>query len=360
MTQARQTYIKALQLTNRALRDPVAVKQDSTLFAVLVLGMFETVSGSCEDSLVAWTKHVEGASALVKLRGMEQFATELGQHMFFQTLVDGIASSWQRSLPTPPHIVAMFNMITQSIPEGNSRYTGIKLVEAMIDVTIFRASLLTSSATPDSIIARALELDERFRVLMDLGDGVPEAWRYEIVRTEEGEMKDLVWDREYHIYPDWLTLRNWCGVRASRIHLHEIIRGHILLSPHLDTVQFQASAVILKRCMDDILASVPHNFSDLAAERSLRNGDQNGLVLWLLYLVSVMDQSTEKVRKWVAQRLRGIAGEVGMKQAWVLADYIENGRHFENEEGVQMFGSKHYALEEGRGNFELRTKPLSW
>jgi hypothetical protein len=40
---ARQTYGKALYLTNEALRDPVEVKEDRTLMAVLLLGLYEVV-----------------------------------------------------------------------------------------------------------------------------------------------------------------------------------------------------------------------------------------------------------------------------------------------------------------------------
>jgi hypothetical protein len=49
MLKARREYTTALSQTNHALRDPFLSKQDDTLAAVVLLGMFE-VSDSEDDS----------------------------------------------------------------------------------------------------------------------------------------------------------------------------------------------------------------------------------------------------------------------------------------------------------------------
>lgn len=46
LLQGRQLYAKALLLTNQALRDPVRIRDDATLVAVFLLGIFEVSIGS--------------------------------------------------------------------------------------------------------------------------------------------------------------------------------------------------------------------------------------------------------------------------------------------------------------------------
>lgn len=73
-------YIQALSLTFAALRDPVVVKEDSTLAAVLLLGLFESLRPT--RGLLPWGSHIEGANQLVKARGLEQLRTSVGRGMF--------------------------------------------------------------------------------------------------------------------------------------------------------------------------------------------------------------------------------------------------------------------------------------
>jgi len=185
---------------------------------------------------------------------------------------------------------------------GHPGWAAWGLVSDIIDFTIFRSGLTAANAAnarPEEIIARALELDERFRARM--GEDLPEVWRYEVVYTGGNEMPELFWDGGYHLYPSPLTLQIWSGMGSCHILLHEIIRGNLLPFP---TPQTHVSAEILQKMQAEILASVPHHFKDDPAGKSLRNGDPNSLLLWVLYLVCVMDTTTEEVKMWVVRRLR--------------------------------------------------------
>ena len=95
-------YSRALSYTNAALRDPRAQKEDSTLAAVLLLGMFEVRKpprGHTESEIHAyiniiqnitakqietraWRSHIEGAIQLVKIRGKKQLRTRIGLLLF--------------------------------------------------------------------------------------------------------------------------------------------------------------------------------------------------------------------------------------------------------------------------------------
>lgn len=79
--QALNEYTQALKGTNVALRDPEAQKADSTLAAVILLGLFENITAK-QLGMLAWGSHIEGAIQLVKSRGRKQLRTRLGLLLF--------------------------------------------------------------------------------------------------------------------------------------------------------------------------------------------------------------------------------------------------------------------------------------
>ena len=118
---ALSEYSRALSHTNAALRDPRAQKEDSTLAAVLLLGMFEvrmsapdhtgSESHACTDIVKnitakkietrAWRSHIEGAIQLVKIRGKKQLRTRIGLLLFIAVRTQMVRlSTKSQILPT--------------------------------------------------------------------------------------------------------------------------------------------------------------------------------------------------------------------------------------------------------------------
>ena len=69
---ATEKYVSALRLTNKALQSPELAIKDTTLLAALLLDLFEKITNINHNS-GSWMGHVNGALALVKLRGLENF-----------------------------------------------------------------------------------------------------------------------------------------------------------------------------------------------------------------------------------------------------------------------------------------------
>jgi Fungal specific transcription factor domain len=325
MLRARKEYVTALQLTNTALRSPTEAKKDSTLFSVMILSIFETVTGNTERSLTAWAEHVNGAAALVKLRGKDQFKTPAGLRMFLQVTSNLMLSCIQRTTAMPEHII--------ELRKEAEKYMGDepawKTASIIIDFTIFRAAVRdTKIVGPRAVIAAALELDRRFQ---EAFAALPEEWHYKIVYTDE--MPDLVWNGNYHIYKEHWMASIWNGMRVCRIMLHETIRDQLLsastaLTPILTEYEIASqidnslSAMLQMRA--DILASVPHHTPSVFSSKpvSLLEGSRAYFVLWPLYLCGAMDVTTEPIRQWVVARLRAIGESVGIRQAFVVADFL--------------------------------------
>lgn len=79
--QALSKYTAALAAVSGAIRDPIQSKWDSTVAAVLLLGLFENITAR-HVGMLAWGTHTEGAIQLVKGRGREQFQTKIGRDLF--------------------------------------------------------------------------------------------------------------------------------------------------------------------------------------------------------------------------------------------------------------------------------------
>lgn len=73
ITAAREKYVSALRMTNKALESPEVVARNTTLLTSLLLDLFEKITNSESRHSKSWTGHAAGALALVKLRGLDQF-----------------------------------------------------------------------------------------------------------------------------------------------------------------------------------------------------------------------------------------------------------------------------------------------
>jgi hypothetical protein len=325
MFRARQDYVLALRLTNAALRSPTEVKKDTTLFSVMILSIFETIAGNTSDSLVAWTEHINGAAALIKLRGPEQFKTEAGQRMFQQVTSSLMVSCIQRTIPMPAHIMELRKSLTETIGESNPAWI---LSEVIVDFTIFRAAVRNLEISgPRMIVEVAQEIDRRF---LKCFENCPDNWQYEIRYTDENP--HLIWNKYYHVYRDTFGSQIWNGMRTCRILLHEIIRDQLRTSDEAmapifteaeASLQYENSVQIMLEMQADILASVPIDSPVSVSEGEPGSHSLTYFILWPLYLVGVIGLSTDRVRLWVIQRFRRIANEIGIRQADLMADFLE-------------------------------------
>lgn len=94
---ALSKYTKALASTYKALRHPELAKQDETLAAILLLGLFENISAK-QLGMLAWGSHIEGAIQLVKARGKQQTKTTTGLLLFIAVRTQMVSNSLASSL----------------------------------------------------------------------------------------------------------------------------------------------------------------------------------------------------------------------------------------------------------------------
>jgi hypothetical protein len=349
MDNARRQYVKAIQLTNEALKSPKDVKEDSTLIAIMILGIFEAVTGSKSASLKNWADHVNGAAAVIKLRGREQLHSVAGRRMLVQVTSSLSSACIQRGIALPEYIGKLMAETRDLFPNRDPAFI---IQEIMIEYASFNASIRGGSCSdPKVIIDKALELDG---VLFELFANIPQGWEYTTVSTNVAS--DMVYNGRYHVYYDHWIAQNWNAMRVLRILLHERIRDTLLSgfsskppvfykSEH--TAQFQISTDVCYKLQADILATVPQHLglfprSEVSSENdfsmakalgpkprdhmkdilsvSMSGGHFLVLPLWF---AGIMDIATESICQFVVKNLKFIGLDMGIKQALVLAAMIE-------------------------------------
>lgn len=372
MKGARQQYTKALRLTNEALVSPTDAKKDSTLLAIMILGIFETVTGYNQKSFIAWSQHIKGAAALVSVRGVEQLRTPAGRRMFIQVCTNLLICCIQRRLPVPAHIIEMRAEAAKLIQIFE---LGWLLQENMIAFANFRSDVrIGAISDPQEIISKALEIDG---TLLELFSVVPPGWEYETIFTDAAD-PDLVYNGCYHVYYDHWVAQLWNGVRVVRMLLNEQVRGLILaglaakpprfLGPEY-TAQVQISTDAILQMQADVLASVPQHLGFAGIQRapsytspslsskpsseidqrnskflwkdfinsthSVGSPDQfqsetpmiraagGYFLMWPLFTCGVIDLATRSTQRWVAGLLRYIGEKMGIQQALVIAKVVE-------------------------------------
>jgi hypothetical protein len=361
LPKAQSQYTKALRLTNAALRCPTAVKKDSTLMAILILGIYEIFTGTSQKSMQAWAQHIHGAAAVVKLRGPDAVKTPGGIRLLAHVTSSLLISCIQRDIPIPKYIVEMQALAEQSLtrvdPAWRAQRTMIKFTKFNAR---YHANLTTHTHSVHTLLAQGLAIDGEF---LDFFNHVPAGWDYKTVYTDQDP--EIVYDGHYHIYYDHWIAQIWNAIRQLRILLNEIIHALITddqASAHpslrrddpVAAFHLQNSFRTMHLMQAEILASVPQHVGytvhpDAHSSSSSTSYSQPWMhfrkdsgadcefpvmrfsggyfLLWPLYLAGNMATATDGVRAYAVRNLRRIALVTGIKQAGLLADIVEMKRH---------------------------------
>jgi hypothetical protein len=262
-SKATRWYLDAIKMTNSAITHPKEVKSDTTLLAITLLGMFEATTN--EYSLQAWSEHVFGAASLVKMRGMEQFASPAGRRMYLHT-IGLLTMTCMGDDSAMPLYVREMNAEIMKYSDSNDPRNRFFLLHQ--DVMDLRSEIMRDSAMSlQSILDRALALDA---VADSIFEHAGPEWGYEEFSLAEDN--PLVFGRTYHIYPSHATAQTWNWVRYNKIYIHDIIRNTILAglssSPPTFTgarylQQLAISIEQLQKVQSDILASMPQFLHDV-------------------------------------------------------------------------------------------------
>ena len=268
--QARSLFIRALKKISTTIQHPTDSLKDSTLLAVLLLGLYErvhtTAKAVAEPSVNMTSVHNAGASALVKHRAAANCASPQAIALLFATRTQLVEHHIEESLifeRCPDKLANLFKVLPQN--------AAARLTSATVNISDLRARAKSALVAPHTR-ASEHEITEllEYSISIDLlvaswAETVPASWKWDAATG---------FDTPAHLPPEYFqyldkkdsyldlwVLSIWNQYRAARIRIQNIILACItyLGTEHAEKWYWRAvyAKMTLQEMADWICASVP-------------------------------------------------------------------------------------------------------
>ncbi|KAJ6443597.1 hypothetical protein O9K51_04776 [Purpureocillium lavendulum] len=325
---ARRNYALALARTNEALADPAAAVLDSTLAAVLLLGLFEAVVFQGGQAPTNWTAHTFGAMQLLRLRGTGQFKSPVSQKLYAQASNNIKTSCIQKSVPLPVDFIA-FNEEVRPLVDPDD--PAIRLAPVVDRVASIKAR--ASVKVDAKLVEEAWLLDHE---IVTFGQHLPYQLQYttdKIPAAVPGRGLDFS-----DTYPNLRVAKVWNAIRLLRQFLVSFMSnvpsgeikidvGSLVLPGAHESDPLLALSRYAAESMDElaaqVLASAPSFLDGVGPERRFSPPARS--LVWPLTIVEKSDICSRSYRELAAACLEELARDLNMPQA-VRPDRDPGGR----------------------------------
>lgn len=334
MKTARTSYARALVQTNTCLASRKDALLDRTLAAVLVLGLFEAISFSDEQSPESWEAHTNGAVQLLRLRGASQFQSRVASQMFMQTMINIRTSHLQRAVAVPEELVKLSTDTASFIRTVDP----VILIRPIMDKASNLRERALKAPGPD-IIFDALALDEEtLKLSQSLGP------MYEIEIRSKEDTPSWAYMSIAHRYRNRRVAKFWNALRMIRLFLNELagnwaVRaldggsdfwmkdGAVFDVPFdkefLEGVEPTVQDNITELCID-VLASVPDFIEEGGLGTTFSLAART--LIWPLTVVYKCNRCDELVKKVSVRFLYGLGRDLNLAQAIDAASKADRWR----------------------------------
>ncbi|PYI19561.1 hypothetical protein BO99DRAFT_481785 [Aspergillus violaceofuscus CBS 115571] len=339
---AREEHIIALRATNSALRDPTTVTSDSTLGAVLLLGLYEVISPTLSCNLflitsrptemgVGWRDHAQGAAKLLELRGEEQLNSPVGLELFtivrFQNVISSVFFRLGSRIHNSPTIAALSQVASSKRNEHTRPIETLynMLIELNdIAIEVDEAHLQGDLEKQQLLVERSLTLDAR---LLAWTTSLSPAWSYQVIDDPRSHLPKStyppIYDNRYHIYHGVSIATMWNNYRQTRIVLNEMIRMMALRRwrlqnlPQYQQIIYQSTGII-EHMAGEICDSLPYYF--ISGEVGFGSIYR---VLWPLFIAGRCAAAESPAKEWTTQILDLIGNMTGIQQAIGMSQLLK-------------------------------------
>ncbi|KAI9825307.1 MAG: hypothetical protein M1819_000553 [Sarea resinae] len=224
MYRAHSKYAKALSMVNAALADPEEAKSDETLFSVLLMSMVEMISAS---QTPGWTAHIEGAAALLNLRGEDQFSNNISASLFYAARSQLIISCIVNCLPLEQHL-----NISLAAIKSDSHLSKLAVLSLPIPTLRAKSRALFERTkkrhrSKDAVLALMHSAQVTHTGLIGWESNLDSIWRYRTIARVENIPEDLEAADAYQGNIDWYqdtwVATMWNTYRTNRIVVLSIL-----------------------------------------------------------------------------------------------------------------------------------------
>ncbi|KAF2465939.1 uncharacterized protein BDR25DRAFT_306421 [Lindgomyces ingoldianus] len=313
---ARRKYSAALKRFNRALQDPETARKPSTFESALLFDLFEKIMKSDADVDVSNYAHVEGALALVKLRGIEQFREGTELRALLGLALSATIYALSTGNPIPEVVRGIRRHAAQFV---DTSYPKWRLSDVILEVTDTEVEMLFSRSASSSLCAKNIE-ERKFISGHDPRRIVPDGF-FPL----------------YDVYPNRMVTQMWNVLRLTRILLCEQVVDSLSSVEDEDAEHIiERAKLTITSMIREILASVPQMTNcDFAARHKLPKDSLPGrhthtmshfldvyILIYALYIVAWSRNCPPVARDWTMSQLNHISEHFGIKEASIVVGIL--------------------------------------
>lgn len=341
MRKAMRYYASALRDINAVIKSPTPALLDSTIVAILLLGLFEALvyqNQPMHHNQDNPFTHNQGALALLAMRGPELLRQELGFQVFIQISSSIRVACLQRQKRAPACLLQFHKRAIPFLDPENPKVRFFPIIDEFIEL---QANIVENHLQYSwEVVHEAARIDLECQHLMStIHHG--QNYAFTISKSEDS----WAYGNKIHKYPNGNVAQWWNSMRMTRIFLNNIIIQQLqppteVLDSVSDTQQAEIQAVsfaTIQAMAAEICASVAqfaHDVEASKAERTLMRSDTAVMGLlsrlfWPLCTVGESKTLPYSMRIFAARCLRFLGIEAGFPQAIEAANMIEK-QSFDN------------------------------
>ncbi|KAF2260139.1 hypothetical protein CC78DRAFT_585134 [Lojkania enalia] len=327
---SRQKYVSALRKTASVLQCPTPALLETMLKASLLLDLYEKLSSP--DEALKNLAHVNGALALVKLRGLPEFRDAASFKALMRLVMNLIISCVTRSAPTSPEIYAIREHAALYMDVRDPKW---RLSDLSIECTNLLAETKQNVLATEEYVLRCMELEKKFE---DLDAEMPGSWQYERVTVKS--RSDRILEGYYDVYPNRKLTQTRNVLRQSRIIICEKIveRCQDPDSPSSYFKYQQHAKDVIGNMIMEICASVPQMTDCQFAAAHKRGSTSTGsghshtlshyfdvyILLFPLYVAAWSSVCSEAARIWIVREIYHIAEHFSIREAALVGAILRD------------------------------------
>jgi hypothetical protein len=313
----------------------VTAKATSTFEGALLMDLFEKIMKSASEINTSRHAHIEGALALVKLRGVESFKEGTEMRALMGLSLNSTVCSLSTGQPVDDAIRQIRVHAAQFV---NTDYPKWKLSGLMLEVTDLAAEMRQGRMTTEERIAKSAYFDRELELVALEASPV---WTYERRNLHGAHGERLVPDGfplVYDVYPDRMVTQMWNVLRIARMLLcEEIIQSCAMGSDLEMTAQSARAKTAIFTLVQEIVASVPQMTDcDLVAKHKLPSGSTGKqhthsmphildiyILIFSLYVVAWSKSCPQAAVDWSVKQLQHIADHFAIKEAAIILEILK-------------------------------------
>ncbi|KAJ5333362.1 uncharacterized protein N7506_007145 [Penicillium brevicompactum] len=331
---ASQSYSNAIRDIRVALADHAEAASDQMLVAVMLLALYETVTLNFDNDLNSWDRHVNGALALVQLRGVSQLRNRIGRSIFLNLRTEILINSLQHRVQVPLRLVHWMVEARhyETAQEPPAARLAIIIVQACRVLALVKEDMMNQAKLPQ-LISNLLSVDDDF---VGWSESLPAEYGCETVTSPDHSI--LAYLGRYDIYSSADIAHSWNLQRCARIVIRQALVEAITMhlqapSPVTSSASLPASHRDVLRMFDTeiyenashICYSVPYVLRSYG--KPIKPGTLRAAytvhLLWPLYIAGTAYTATDALREWVIARMEMIEEATGIQRARLMATHVQ-------------------------------------